>query len=687
MPHIRYRRVPANSGNGDEICAKTKHHGFPSYGTLAVLLLTFLGMLFFASLLSGNSSLGFLGDATPSIASRWNKLGTAPSASLVKQALQFVSDRENAYQQAGQHKHWKFRGHGYLHTYRNITLAARIMPMDGRHTDDNMVLGLNQVIVWNVHPARSLPFDQCHLLSIWVRVLGPEIMAGLARSIPAQNGQDCRWDFWVDIQIPGTYQVDAKIILWNGNAPVAILVDNGQSITEGQCPDMVIQSNELSEDALQEAPKMASIMGFKLYQSIGACCEICRRTPHCLYWSTPTKAMPEPTSSQNGCDLYFAANAPDDAIPLSRVLDKVATDQKAAMKEREEAGGQPPPFPPIAWGPSYGKGNQNSRPNNMTAYFLGCGWSFWLMLEFPCLDGGLDDLVYMEQRSFDVGANVAKSAIERHLDLPWCSQQDELFVLHNKREPSQSNHSWMLPGRWVREPWPSPEQCPTPMELHGLSKGTSTRNTFPMEAIDGSHPHCWHRSNLTGLSTQCWESNCEFIEPHHGWESTPLKHEAKFMGVWRNYRCNYMEYNNNQLSECLVKLKIAKLTTWGDSIARDMGYYFRIRTEHLTFYNSSLPDAREVLVLSLQWPHLIWHMNETQYREKLTSLYPSLSNNSERVGIAVSPYLVTSEREQYIHMERAIRFAQVSEEVLLQRGYQMINAFDLSAAFPVRILV
>jgi hypothetical protein len=194
MPHPRYKRVPADSGNGDEIiCTKISHHGFLSYAKLVVLLLTFLGMLFFASLLCGNLSLGFLEDAK-TIASRRNKRGTAPSPSLVNHALQFVSDREEAYRQAGQHKHWKFRGHGYLHTYQNITLLARIVPMDGHQGDDNMTLGLNQVIIRNVHPARSHPFDQCHLLSIWVRVLGPEIMAGLARSMGLLCGYPNPWE-------------------------------------------------------------------------------------------------------------------------------------------------------------------------------------------------------------------------------------------------------------------------------------------------------------------------------------------------------------------------------------------------------------------------------------------------------------------------------------------------------------
>ena len=74
----------------------------------------------------------------------------------------------------------------------------------------------------------------------------------------------------------------------------------------------------------------------------------------------------------------------------------------------EAAGTLPSTHTAKTWRPSYETIYLNLEPNNRTA-FLGCEWSVWFMIEFPCLDGGLDVHIYLEHQNLTVGAEKAKS--------------------------------------------------------------------------------------------------------------------------------------------------------------------------------------------------------------------------------------------------------------------------------------
>ena len=52
------------------------------------------------------------------------------------------------------------------------------------------------------------------MLGIWVRVLGPEMVAGLAT--PSSTG--CSWSFDVADLPEGSYELDARLLTWNGHA-------------------------------------------------------------------------------------------------------------------------------------------------------------------------------------------------------------------------------------------------------------------------------------------------------------------------------------------------------------------------------------------------------------------------------------------------------------------------------------
>lgn len=44
--------------------------------------------------------------------------------------------------------------------------------------------------------------NDCHKLTIWVRVYGPEIFAGAAKAVPATDSADCFWAFDFAVRFP-----------------------------------------------------------------------------------------------------------------------------------------------------------------------------------------------------------------------------------------------------------------------------------------------------------------------------------------------------------------------------------------------------------------------------------------------------------------------------------------------------
>ncbi|CAB9512389.1 NB-ARC domain [Seminavis robusta] len=688
MPHPRYKQV-ATEDEKNHVAVRSHNKTAMFLVVLVVLPVPFMFCIWTQGL--SLESIGWKKQLRTT--DDWNLQvqEQEPSPVLTQHALDFVARRRKAYAKEGKHDDWKLRGHGYLLTYQNIVLAATVISsttVTEQPQENGLTMGRNRIVIWNVHPKRSQSsklLDQCHWLTIWVRVNGPEILSGLARPIAADSvaGRDCRWDFWVDIQTPGQYEIDAKLLTWNGLAPMHLV---GTKPTEHQCPHVEMGTNEPSPQALEKAPQKTSILGFKLYQSVGACCEICRRIPRCLYWATPAKQLPEPDDKNTGCDLYFAKDTPEDGIPTSPLLTQVTQNQNAVIQQRQE-NGEPTPKPqqlPKAWGASYETKLPQYKYN--TTQFLGCGWSFEFAVDFPCLDGNLDDHVYMETRAFTVtegGTPQTTSQQKKKKNhLPLCGQKHESFVrMRQQTHPPNNNGATKLTGRWVREPWPTPTKCPDPMTMLPPSEGNN--KNFPMETIDGSRPHCWHRSDLSELSSQCFESNCQYILPQHRWESTPLKHDTQFNAVWKNYNCHYVEFTDRQLSECFVKNKISKITIKGASVSRMLRRYFEVRMEHLTFYDENLPDARQIRVNTLMWPHAIWHMNETQWLHSINKSSAAIiaPTNDKEEEYILSPFLTSSEREQYMHIDRAVRFGQTIEELLSSRGYKFINAFELSAAF------
>ena len=376
-----------------------------------------------------------------------------------------------------------------------------------------------------------------------------------------------------------------------------------------------------------------------------SCCEICTRlAPHCRYWVSPAAKIPRPTYATNGCELYFDQDVPEDVIPRSRLLQNATQLYIGGRRDGERPA-------------SYYHGKPHTNP---TAYFVGCGWDNWFTLDFPCLSGNLDDRVYTNHETFVFSPekNVTSRAAEE-VALPLCTVENE--------------HLNVSSGRWVREQWPDSKTCPMPMKVdEGFGK------KFDIMTNDGNHPHCWHRDDLSHVGHYCSEWNCRLIQPESKWISE-LHEENEWFGVWRQYGCGYLEFTDTQLQQCITKRKIASIETEGNSIARFMREYLELRLKNVTMYDGG-SEAVNVTIDTLTLVALSMNPEDHYFGviKKLKKM-PVVEANREHYW--VTGFFLSSEREPHIQVARMEKFNKIVPGILHAKGYKMINAFDMSAAF------
>ena len=175
--------------------------------------------------------------------------------------------------------------------------------------------------------------------------------------------------------------------------------------------------------------------------------------------------------------------------------------------------------------------------------------------------------------------------------------------------------------------------------------------------------------------------NCRLIPETSKWNASTLQHETKFNAVWRNYHCDYLEFNNEQLSECFQKKRVKKVDVEGTSIAQMLGHYLDTRLENVKMYSGEAAGGKTMILSSASWPHLLWRGSEDHWRQKVAEL------PDQEYAYWVSPMFVTSEREPYVQVDRALQLIEFAEPLLKAKGYHMINLFDPSAAMTVRAFV
>jgi len=248
---------------------------------------------------------------------------------------------------------WSMRGVGWLKEQHDLILS--ILPFN----EDSLSIGKHTVQIQD----RGFSTTSCNasLISIWVRVSGSSIYAGLAVPHPTK----CSWEFSFLIDEPGTYVIEAKLLMYNGN------VDHNFDLCN-------IQHNTNTPDF----GEFFSLTGWKFYDNVRSCCEACTRLgkSRCTRWTSP------PITPKSGEVCSF------EIPPHARQL-----------KQKTITSGTP--------------------RNEQIPSFLGCGWSFWLTYQYPCFHGLNDDII---GSGMNITFNRALRKVPlTHATLPLCSTAEE----------------------------------------------------------------------------------------------------------------------------------------------------------------------------------------------------------------------------------------------------------------------
>jgi hypothetical protein len=381
-----------------------------------------------------------------------------------------------------------------------------------------------------------------------------------------------------------------------------------------------------------------------VYESSSPRVQICNRLiPYCELWRTPPLKIAEPTRLHTGCELYFRSDTPEHEIPRSWVLgDLNRTIQGNRVLQLDTTYGKP----------------HGAEPQ----HFLGCGWSYWHTLDFPCLSGDLDDRIFLLNDTFVV----PESAIHAQHKTRSSGEDNPLPLCQPDAERMDRSD-----GRWVQEAFPNASTCLTRFRV--LDKYSSR---YDLYRYNGSRPHCWHRESITRIGLTCAEPNCFIIDKSRYWNSRARV--PRWMGVWREFSCDYMEFTDSQLQECINRRKITALHVKGVSVAENLNVMVQQRLDPMTMYaNATDPEAMEVTVTTLGLLHKTM-MSNSMVRNELRRM----TNATSRKPVYVyGGYYTTSEREPYTHVERMIDLNRIVEEELIPKGYTVLNMFALSAAW------
>jgi hypothetical protein len=522
--------------------------------------------------------------------------------------------------------HWDFsmRGIGWLYANFQVVLTLVTPPTYTSVSPEQRQFQVDVVMASAAHPL----FEPSQL-TIWMRVSSDyEIFAGAAVFQPSSN----QWIFPFRPRIPqARFRAEAKLISYKGT----------QDFNSTLC-----KLNQTKVDAMPYQylnltyPRNFGIRGFKFYDDFESCCEICTRIPNCQQWATPSpdkqpmNGRPK-EGQQLECHLYLS-----DAEPLVRHTHR-----------RRLYGG-------VGYG--------YSRHEN-TAYYLGCGWSYWLSNHYPCLHI-TDDTLFGSDAFFHLvldstqpnPINSTAVYIQTISNLPACTLLDESL-----------DTNLVASSRWFRLPFPSTSACPL-----GATVDKNFSSQFPKGIVDPERPECWHQENMAVLGEYCVEMNCGFIHSTM-WRSW-LHQETRFYGVWTPETCQYRDLTQKQIQTCVDRRHISKISVVGCSVAGFLSEYVNQRLQGIQFVNAS--DKTINVVLDTLWiTHKLWHDTVTTFKTFLDGLKPIDPSNEEHFFI--SSFFYSSEREPHVLADRSLQFSRLAHEILKPKGYKMINAFDPTAAF------
>jgi hypothetical protein len=227
-------------------------------------------------------------------------------------------------------------------------------------------------------------------------------------------------------------------------------------------------------------------------------------------------------------------------------------------------------------------------------------------------------------------------------------------------------------GRWVRRLYPDDSACP----LSKVDRRNSKFSVFRLEYFGNADPRCWHRDDITQIANTCAEPGCQFVV-NHRWV-TDLKRDNKWYGWWKQYSCQYREMGDSDIQNCIDQKNISSIEVRGASLKTVVETYLSQKLQNINMTNGT---NNVVVIDTLKLPHVVWHNGIEEHRKNLERYANITIKRGPIEYYFLSGFYFTSEREPHVQVDRSLQFSQAAYNILTAKGYKMINAFDVTAAF------
>jgi hypothetical protein len=228
-------------------------------------------------------------------------------------------------------------------------------------------------------------------------------------------------------------------------------------------------------------------------------------------------------------------------------------------------------------------------------------------------------------------------------------------------------------GRWVKYPFPDDSIC-MPVQR---DNGNRSFKTYKPE-YNGTlmPPYCWHRDNIDQCCNDCAERGCRFIV-NHRWVSD-LRRDGMWFGKWENFNCYWKDLSSVEIQQCIIDKNISNIVLKGKSIKQTLDTYITDKLNGLKMVEDT-SKSRFIILDTLAMPHVVWHQTIEEFGKELDT-YQDVDNETSEYYF-ITGFYYSSEREPHVTADRSLKFSNLAWEKLTPKGYKMINAFDVTAAF------
>jgi hypothetical protein len=592
------------------------------------------------------------------------------------------------------------RGISWLHTNLNGLIIGA----------PEFELAIRQKKIWggkiniefkDISEQQQCPPAKANLVSIWVRLAGPEVHFRLAEPVKGE----CRWIARFEIHAPGLYTAYARLMHFNG----------GQDAND-QC-DVVSPTTKLSVEILHTIPRYP-------YQSPDTgCCPICTRFPECRYSLYGSIVDNKKWGSGDQCVLFKESTSPNALTSIAEIYNATGTPVKGARPLR------------------YSASRQDENGGLGTIWQLGCGREEMLMRWAPCGNfgnecppetnpkyfTGTEDIIIFEYSHRDIQVDPSKDNT-KIVPLQDAEKEMDGKIGDSSLKPvcEWSNTQLRIPdydqGRWVRSLPSRTESCGA-MENFEVRNGYVVTPSFPNGIKDDAA--CYTRFKLQHLTLKwlrwsteppadylrVWRSelsdnytrtspNAQLTEPvvpgpwtgrwvlspHNTCRMAPHRNAAEIrqcvtesgmnrlklegksvMQIFARYMCALLvaAFPNKKELNCDVTMEVKLNLTEGWNL--------------LASQNKPVPKLHTVTVDNLAVPHMLPGSLRDQlpYVEKHAKTAGSYAD--KRIFMS-SPYTVW-ERRSYLTPERASIFHKKFRELHLKEGWYEVDLTTISAAW------